>query len=213
MSSLCFFGLNPLTLRGPAGDTVALVRLTWDPDGQLSMVSLEGGLLAAVADCSMAAVRGGDTRSIMRVALDGVRIVGGPGPPPVPCTVSVDATHGEVQEALGVLLAMAQVGRQAVVRPPGAGLSTRGPRPWWLEFGVLWLRIKVAREHAQEFMDARGNLRQGVGPKIWQRALQAEGAADALCVALALQVHCSISVSVTGDTRGAIFQLWFKGPR
>lgn len=135
----------------------------------------------------------------------------GLGPSPSPTagrpTVSIVAKLGEVQEALGVLLAMMQVGWQVVWRPEGADLSTRVPPPWWLEGGHMWFEIEVPREDVGEYLDARGNLREGAELEIWQRALQTEGAGDVMCVALALRVGCSISVAVRGDRSGGLFQL------
>lgn len=122
--------------------------------------------------------------------------------------VTVRAKQAEAQEALGALLAIMQVGRQVVVRPDGGGLSTSVPPPWWLQDGYMWWRVAIPREDVREHVDARGNLRQGDKLKIWQRGLQTKGAEDALCVAVALQMACSIVSAVGEDRYGGVCQWW-----
>lgn len=117
--------------------------------------------------------------------------------------------------ALGVLLAMMKVGRQVMGRTPGARLSTRvrGPLPWWLVKGHIWLRVTVPREETTDYVNAPDHARESTGLRIWQGVLRTEGAKDALRVAIALQMRCRISITVPGVPRGGIFDMWLRHER
>lgn len=124
-------------------------------------------------------------------------------PPDAP--IVVQAELGDLQEALGALLAAMQVGRQ--MRAPSASVSMRVPRPWWWDRQHLRLKVTVPRQDVIEHLDEGGQLREGAGLKILQSVLQTEAARDALCVALALRVDCKILVNVRGVTDCGVFSV------
>lgn len=212
MSSLVLFGLHPLRLHVIGGREAAMA-VTREPGGQLRVASLDRGLAATDVGCAILRAARDElaSRMIANIIFYGVRIDicgRGAGASPEDCIVTAYAKEGEVQQALGVLLAVMHVGRQVVIRGEGASLSKRVPPPWWLEDGRLILRVTVPREDTREHVDARGQLHEGIALQIWQRALQTDGAADALCVAVAMEMRCNIAVTVAGDTHGGLFRMW-----
>lgn len=207
MSSLWIFGLHPLTLRDHRR-RLCSAALTWGPDGRLRVTPAPH--FAGVN--SMLFAPFSNSRFGLHVILGStfIRVLSGEGGTARSPILSISVNLGEVQAALGLLLGVMQVKKQEVVRPAGASLSTWISLPWWLQYGCfecVSFSIEVPREDVREHMDGRGNLRKGAGRKIWQRALETEGA-DVMCVARALQVPSIIAVNVIGEKRGGFCEMW-----
>lgn len=120
--------------------------------------------------------------------------------------VHVSAEKGKVHEALGLFLAVVGVHAQVLVRPPGESLNSRISPARWIEGGALIFTVHLAREGVlREHVDARGHLRPDARLQVWQRALQAQGAADIVGVASALGLTCFICVELQGDRCEGVF--------
>lgn len=215
-SSLVHVGLHPRTLQALERDEpdvfLTALDLVREADGGPKWTERRGD--PPPGDANMSVYVGClKTRFFVNVLCAGLEVEGGMNSESM-CRwlgherlAMVRANPGNLQEALGVFLAVMGVQKQRVVRPAGASLSTKVSPSWWLEAGALAFAITIPRAEISEFVDARGRMRTGARLKIWQRALQTQAATDALCVVAALRLKCTFFLHVEGDRHEGFFSM------